>query len=131
MLDSGLKILVVDDSKFMRRIIKNCLKMMNLEDVAEASNGREGLFLLKQRNFDLILSDISMPGMNGIDFLKAVRADVSTKDIPFIMITAEAQPHIVIEVIQAGVSKYVTKPFTLKILQKNIMKVMHLQSAMH
>ncbi len=124
MLDAGLKILVVDDSKFMRRIIRNHLKKMNLEHVVEAGDGREALGLLKQRDFDLILSDISMRGMNGIELLKAVRADGDIKNIPFIMISAEAQPHIISEAVRAKVSQYVTKPFTPQILQENILKVL-------
>ena len=79
--------------------------------------------LLKKRDFDLILSDIAMRGMNGIDLLKAVRADNAIKNIPFIMITAEAQPHIIFEAVRAKVSQYVTKPFTPQILRENIMKV--------
>jgi len=126
MLDAGLKILVVDDSKFMRRIIRNHLKMMHLENVVEAAEGREALSLLKRENVDLILSDISMRGMNGIELLKAVRADAEIKDIPFIMITAEAQPHIIFEAVRAKVSQYVTKPFTPQILLENIMKVVPL-----
>ena len=128
MLDSVLKILVVDDSNFMRRIIKKHLRTMNLENIEEASDGLEALSLLKKGNFDLILSDISMPRMNGIELLKAVRAGKTTKDIPFIMITAEAQPHIIFEAIQARVSEYVTKPFTAEILQESIAKVMRPQS---
>ena len=123
MLDPELKILVVDDSKFMRRIIRNYLKAMNLERIEEASDGREALALLRKRHFDLILSDIAMRGMNGIDLLKAVRADNAIKNIPFIMITAEAQPHIIFEAVRAKVSQYVTKPFTPQILRENIMKV--------
>ena len=126
MLDTAMKILVVDDSAFMRRIIRNHLRMMNLENVKEASDGREALSLLKKENFDLILSDISMRGMNGIKFLKAVRADDGTKDIPFIMITAEAQPHIIYEAVQAKVDEYITKPFTPNILRENIVKVLRL-----
>lgn len=124
MLDPVTKILVVDDSRFMRHIIKNYLKAIGLENVVEAANGREALALLNTGKVDLILSDLSMPGMNGVEFLKAVRADADLKDTPFIMVTAEAQPHIVFEAKKARVSKYVLKPFTPKILRKNIEKAL-------
>lgn len=124
MLDPAMKILVVDDSRFMRHIIKNYLKIIGLANVVEASNGRDALALLKTERVDLVLSDLSMQGMNGIEFLKAVRADADLKETPFIMVTAEAQPYIVLEAKKARVSKYVLKPFTSNTLRENIREVL-------
>lgn len=123
MLDPSIKILIVDDSKFMRRIIKKHLRSFGLENFFEASDGKEALALLMNEKVDLILSDLSMTGMNGLEFLKAVRADDGIKETIFIMLTAEAQPHIVFEAVKARVSKYVLKPFTPEILKENIEKV--------
>lgn len=123
------KVLVVDDSKFMRRIVKKHLKTMGLENTVEASDGKEALALLKNEKVDLILSDLNMRGINGIEFLKAVRADNEIKDIIFIMLTAESQPHIVFEAVKARVSKYVLKPFTRETLQENIEKAFRLKES--
>ena len=117
-----MKILVVDDFATMRKIVKNVLKQIHLENTLEAENGKKALELLNKEEVDLIISDWIMPEMTGIEFLKACKADPKFKTIPFIMITAEAQRDNVLEAIQAGVDNYIAKPFTPDKLQDAINK---------
>ena len=117
-----MKILVVDDFATMRKIVKNVLRQIHLENTLEAENGKKALELLDKEEVDLIISDWIMPEMTGIEFLKACKADPKFRNIPFIMITAEAQRDNVLEAIQAGVDNYIAKPFTPDKLQDAINK---------
>jgi len=117
-----MKVLVVDDFATMRKIIKNVLKQINIENVIEAENGKHALEVLKKEPVDLIISDWIMPEMTGIDFLKACKEDESIKGIPFLMVTAEAQKDNIMEAIKAGVDNYIVKPFTPEKLQGAIDK---------
>jgi two-component system chemotaxis response regulator CheY len=118
------RILVVDDFATMRRILKNTLKTLGYLNVEEADDGTTAWQALNREQFDLILCDWNMPKVNGLDFLKAVRANPGTRDIPFIMITAEAQKENILEAVKAGVSNYIIKPFTGEILGSKIEKVL-------
>jgi two-component system chemotaxis response regulator CheY len=117
-----MKILVVDDFATMRKIVRNVLKQIHLENTLEAENGKKALEILNKEDVDLIISDWIMPEMTGIEFLKACKADSKFRSIPFIMITAEAQRDNVLEAIQAGVDNYIAKPFTPDKLQDAINK---------
>ena len=123
MPDPNMKILVVDDSKIMRRIIRTHLAALGFTNVSDVDGGRQALAELDRTPVDLIFSDWVMPGMHGIELLKQVRANNATCHIPFIMVTAEAQPHLIFEAVQAQVSDYVVKPFTRESLQRSIEKV--------
>jgi two-component system, chemotaxis family, chemotaxis protein CheY len=116
-LDRNMPILVVDDFSTMRRIVKNCLKQLGFDNVAEAEDGQAALNKLQSGEFKFIISDWNMPNMMGIDLLKAVRGDAKLKAIPFLMVTAEAQKENVLEAAKAGVSNYIIKPFTADVLQ--------------
>jgi two-component system chemotaxis response regulator CheY len=118
--DKNYPVLVVDDFSTMRRIIKTALKQMGIEDITEAEDGKIALQKLKLKDFKLIISDWNMPNLMGIDFLRRVRADEKYKHIPFLMVTAEARKDNVLEAAKAGVSNYITKPFTAEDLQKKI-----------
>ena len=122
-MDLGMKVLVVDDFATMRRIIKNVLKQIGFTSIIEADDGSTALAVLKKEKVDLIVSDWNMPKMTGLDLLKAVRSDESMKDMPFLMVTAEAQKDNVIQAVQAGVSNYVVKPFTAEALKEKLEKV--------
>lgn len=117
-----MKVLVVDDFETMRKIIKNVLKQINIEDVLEAENGKQALTILKNNNADLIISDWIMPEMTGIEFLKACKGDETIRKIPFIMVTAEAQKDNIMEAIKSGVDNYIVKPFTPDKLREAIDK---------
>jgi len=117
-----MKVLVVDDFATMRKIIKNVLKQINIENVLEAENGKHALTVLAGETVDLIISDWIMPEMTGIEFLKACKNDENIKKIPFIMVTAEAQKDNIMEAIKSGVDNYIVKPFTPDKLREAIDK---------
>ena len=123
MIDTGMKVLVVDDMSTMRRIVKNVLRQIGFSDIVEAENGQDALTKLKAGGFGLVVSDWNMPVMQGIELLRAVRADAELKTLPFLMVTAEAQKENLIEAVQAGVSNYVVKPFTAEVLQGKLEKI--------
>ena len=120
MAEKKTKILVVDDFATMRRIIKNVLRQAGYDDVVEADDGSTALFKLKTNSIDFVIADWNMPNMTGLDLLKAMRSEEAFKDIPFLMLTAEAQKENVMEAIQAGVNNYVVKPFTPEKLKEKI-----------
>lgn len=121
--DQNMKIMVVDDMSTMRRIVKNILKQLGFANLDEAENGQEALAKLKADKFGFVVSDWNMPVMSGIELLRAIRADGDLKDIPVLMVTAEAQKENIIEAAQAGVSNYVVKPFTAETLQEKMNKI--------
>ena len=123
MLDLSLKVLVVDDFSTMRRIVKNLLKQIGYTDIEEAEDGVQALSKLQNGGFGLVISDWNMPNMDGLDMLKAVRQEPAIKDIPVLMVTAEAEKEKVITAIQAGVNNYVVKPFTGEILKEKLDKI--------
>lgn len=116
-----MKILVVDDSSTMRRIIINTLKQIGQEDVVQAADGVEGLAALQANaDVELVLSDWNMPNMNGLDFLKKVREGKSQQELPVIMITTEAEKSNVVTAIKAGANNYIVKPFTPDVLTEKL-----------
>jgi two-component system, chemotaxis family, chemotaxis protein CheY len=123
-VEAEMRVLVVDDFATMRKIIKNVLKQINIDNVVEAENGKQALGLLKDDDIDFIISDWIMPEMTGIEFLKACKEDETIKDIPFVMVTAEAQKDSVLEAIKSGVDNYIVKPFTPEKLKDVIGKTM-------
>jgi len=124
-----MKFLVVDDFSTMRRIIKNLLHDLGYKDVTEADDGATALPLLKSGSFDFLITDWNMPGMPGLDLLRAVRADARLKSLPVLMLTAEAKREQIVEAAQAGVSGYVIKPFTAVTLKEKIDKILESGSA--
>jgi len=119
-----MRVLVVDDFATMRKIIKNVLRQISIDNVVEAENGKHALSVLKSDNIEFIISDWIMPEMTGIEFLKACKEDETIKNIPFVMVTAEAQKDSVLEAIKAGVDNYIVKPFTPEKLKEVIGKTM-------
>ena len=104
-----MRILVVDDFASMRKIIKGLLKQIGFQNIEEADDGSTALEKLKIREFDLIICDWNMPKVPGIEVLKAVRNDPRLKDLPFLMVTAEAKKDYIIEAVKAVVSPYMCK----------------------
>ena len=122
-LDKNMKILIVDDFSTMRRIVKNLLRDLGFNNTDEADDGSTALPLLEKSKYDFLITDWNMPGMTGLDLLKAVRANEKLKDLPVLMVTAEAKREQIIAAAQAGVSGYVVKPFTAVALKENIEKI--------
>ncbi|MGH8176249.1 MAG: chemotaxis response regulator CheY [Steroidobacter sp.] len=123
-MSKDMKFLVVDDFSTMRRIIKNLLIDLGYSNVTEADDGQTALPMLQAGNFDFLVTDWNMPGMAGLDLLKAVRADPKLAKMPVLMLTAEAKREQIIEAAQAGVNGYVIKPFTAVTLKEKIDKIL-------
>jgi len=121
--DKSMKILIVDDFSTMRRIIKNLLRDLGLTNTQEADDGATALPMLQNGNFDFLITDWNMPGMQGIDLLKTVRADPNLNTLPVLMVTAEAKREQIVEAAQCGVNGYIVKPFTAQILEEKISKI--------
>jgi len=122
-VDTSMKILVVDDFSTMRRIVKNILRQLDFTNIVEADDGSTALDVLQKEKINMIVSDWNMPKMTGLELLKVVRADDALKDIPFLMVTAEAQQENIIEAVKSGVSNYIVKPFTAETLGQKIKQI--------
>lgn len=121
--DPNIRVLVVDDFSTMRRIIKNILRQLGFNNVVEADDGTTAWNVLNKDKIEFIISDWNMPQMTGIELLRKVRASEEFGDLPFLMVTAEAQQENIIEAVQAKVSNYIVKPFTAEILKQKIDKI--------
>jgi two-component system chemotaxis response regulator CheY len=117
------RILVVDDFESMRRIVGQLLHDMGFRDIALADDGATALAMLRQDDFGLLVTDWHMPQMDGIELVRAVRADPRLNPIPILMVSAEATREQIIAAVKAGVNDYVVKPFTPQILQAKIEKL--------
>ncbi len=123
MLEKSAKVMVVDDFSTMRRILKNILKQLGYENIEEAEDGAQAFNKLQSGGADFIVTDWNMPNMNGLELLKAVRADGALKEVPVLMVTAEAEKENIIAAVEAGVSNYIVKPFTAETLKEKIDKI--------
>ncbi|MCX4360299.1 response regulator [Mucispirillum schaedleri] len=119
-------IITVDDSSTMRRIIKNTLQKLGFETILEAGNGVEALEVMSKNKVDMIVTDWNMPEMDGLTFVKAVRAKDEYKDLPILMITTEAAKEDILTALRSGVNNYVVKPFTPETLQEKVFKLLDL-----
>jgi two-component system chemotaxis response regulator CheY len=122
-VDKDMKILIVDDFSTMRRIVKNLLRDLGFTNTSEADDGLTALPMLQSGKYDFLVTDWNMPGMQGIDLLKAVRADANLASLPVLMVTAESKKEQIVEAAQAGVNGYVVKPFTAATLKEKIDKI--------
>ncbi len=122
-MNKNMKILIVDDFSTMRRIIKNLLRDLGYTNMAEADDGITALPMLQNSNYDFLVTDWNMPGMQGIDLLKAVRNDPKLAGLPVLMVTAESKRDQIVEAAQAGVNGYIVKPFTAATLKEKIDKI--------
>jgi len=113
-----MKILILDDSKTMLRIISNTLKSLGYTDITTGLDGEEGLIAFNSNKFDLIITDWNMPNMNGLEFICAVRK--LDKEIPIIMVTTEGGKKEVIIALKAGVNNYIVKSFTPAVLKEKL-----------
>ncbi|HEY1899839.1 MAG TPA: chemotaxis response regulator CheY [Steroidobacteraceae bacterium] len=124
-MNPNTKFLVVDDFSSMRRIIKSVLKELGYQNVTEADDGSTALPLLQAGEFDFLITDWNMPGLQGLDLLKAVRADERLAKLPVLMLTAEAKREQIMAAVEAGVSGYIIKPFTAEVLKEKLAKILN------
>ena len=123
---SEVRALIVDDSSVMRKIVERALRQAGLESlvVFEAGNGSEGLDVLKARTVDLILSDINMPAMDGLEFLRQIRLQELAPGVPVVMITTESCEEHVRQAIEAGAQGYIRKPFTAEQVKERVLSLL-------
>ncbi len=120
-----MKILVVDDSSTMRRIIKNTLNRLGYKDLFEAENGAQAWEVLQQNDgINVLVTDWNMPEMNGLELVQKVRAEEKYVDMPIIMVTTEGGKGEVITALKAGVNNYIVKPFTPQVLKEKLEAVL-------
>ena len=121
---SVLRFLIVDDFSSMRRIIRGLLKEAGYVEADEAEDGQVGLQKLYGTQFDFVITDINMPNMNGFEMLENMKQDEKLKDIPVLMITAEASKEDVLRAAQIGADGYIVKPFSKSTLEEKISKIL-------
>jgi len=123
---SSIRALIVDDSSVMRKIVERCLRQagMDLGQVLEASNGAEALALINENQPDLILSDINMPVMDGLEFIRHLKELENAKNIPIVMITTEGGEKHVLEALSLGAKGYIRKPFTPDQVKEHVIPVL-------
>lgn len=119
-----LEVLIVEDRQVMLKIIRRLLLQLGYAHVDEAANGLQALEKIRQKPYDLILSDWNMDGMSGFDLLKILRADTATRETPFILVTAESKPENILAAKAAGATGYLVKPFKLDVLEKTLDNVL-------
>jgi two-component system chemotaxis response regulator CheY len=123
---NGVRALIVDDSSVMRKIVERCLRQagLDLKQVLEAGNGAEALLVLKDNPVDLILCDINMPVMDGLEFVKQLAGVPNAKGVPVVMITTEGSEAHVVQAISCGARGYIRKPFTAEQVKEHVLPVL-------
>lgn len=118
----GKTVLIVDDSNTMRKIVSRALRQAGIDfsTILEAGDGQEALDVLSANNVDVILSDINMPNMNGLEFLKAKSEIAAIKDIPVVMISTETGADIIDEAKSYGAKGAIKKPFTPELINETL-----------
>src|SRR6202050_115816 len=123
---NALRALIVDDSSVMRKIVERSLRQagIDLKQVLEAGNGAEGLAVLQNNVVDLILCDINMPVMDGLEFVKQLAGVENAKDVPVVMITTEGSESHVVQALSSGARGYIRKPFTPEQVREHVVPVL-------
>lgn len=121
---SSKRVLVVEDSPTMRRIITNALQRIGFADIIEAENGVDALNKLEGQKIDLVVTDWNMPEMNGAELVKVLRSMPELEDVPIVMITTRGMRDDVMTAMKLGVNGYVIKPFTPDVLKAKLESVM-------
>ena len=123
-LNRDMNILIVDDSSSMRRIVTKFLANNGFSNLIEAVDGLTALEAVRNNTIDLIISDLNMPKMNGLEFLELIKAEESTRKIPFIMLTVEAIQKTMNKAIAMGVDSYIVKPIAEHVFIEELMRVL-------
>ena len=122
----NMRVLIVDDSSVMRKIVERSLRQagINIAQVLEAANGAEALGVLNQSKVDLILCDINMPVMDGIEFLRQLQSVANAKGVPVVMITTEGSESHVVQALSIGARGYIRKPFTPEQVRQHVVPLL-------
>jgi two-component system chemotaxis response regulator CheY len=123
---NALRVLIVDDSSVMRKIVDRSLRQAGLElkEVYEASNGVEALARMQQTRVDLILTDINMPSMDGLELVRQLQAVENAKGVPIVMVTTEAGESYVVQALSSGARGYIRKPFSPEQIKERIIPLL-------
>jgi two-component system chemotaxis response regulator CheY len=121
-----VRVLIVDDSSVMRKIVERSLRQagLDLSEVREAGNGAEGLTALEEGGADLILCDINMPVMNGVEFLRQLQGQKNAWGLPVVMITTEGSESLVVQALSLGARGYIRKPFTPEQVKEHVIPLL-------
>lgn len=119
-INRDVRILIADDHELTRDMVKSIVRSLGLWNLAVAENGAAAIRLIREGGIDLVICDWNMPGTTGLEVLQAVRADPKAAKIPFLMLTGEAYRKNVVEAAAAGVTAYISKPFTAAMLTEKI-----------
>ncbi len=123
-IDKSIKVLVVDDYALTRDMVKAILRQLGFQNIIGVEDGVLALQVIREDRIGLVICDWNMPRMSGLGVLREVRAQERDKNLPFLMLTAEAYRENVVEAMKAGVSDYVVKPFTAQALSEKVEKVL-------
>jgi two-component system chemotaxis response regulator CheY len=118
--DGSIKILIADDTDFIRKSVISTLEEIGFTNVSEAKDGVQALSELKKSKYDLLISDLNMPHLDGISLIRMIRSDPELKDIMIIVLTAESEKEHILAVKEIGINDYIVKPFTASVLEKKI-----------
>jgi two-component system chemotaxis response regulator CheY len=118
-----MRALIVDDQELVRTVTDILLKDAGIHETIQATNGKEALAFLKRESTDLIISDWSMPEMDGLELLRACKGDPALRNIPFVMSSGQSERAKILQVIEAGVDAYIVKPFLFNELQNILEKI--------
>ena len=118
--DTGMRILVVDDFLTMCRVVRGFLREMGFDDIVEAAHGTAALEALRASTVDVVITDIEMPMLGGFGLLSAIKKDAVLREIPVLMVTAEARKDEIVRCMQAGAAAYLVKPFTRETLEEKL-----------
>jgi len=123
-----MKILVTDDMVSMRHVMIHMLRGLGHEDIDEAVDGSQAYDMLQKRHYDLLITDLNMPKMDGKQLLKKVKTDKNLNYLPVLMVTCEDDRNKVTEIIKSKVSGFIIKPFNLRTLKRQLQKIYQSQN---
>jgi two-component system chemotaxis response regulator CheY len=122
-LNIHMKILVVDDMPLMRHVLINMLRQLDYKEIVEATDGLQALKILQDQMFDLVITDLHMPKMDGITLLDNIRKDAELVNLPVLMVTCEDSSETVKKIINAKVSGFIVKPFNMNVLAAQLTRL--------
>jgi two-component system chemotaxis response regulator CheY len=123
---NSIRVLIVDDSRYMRKVVELCLRQTGVQfrQILEAADGREALAILRDNVVDLILCDIDMPHMDGLEFVQQLAEVPNATGVPVVMITSEGGEHHVVQALSCGAQGYIRKPFSTEDIRRHVIPLL-------
>lgn len=122
--EKDARILIVDNVKIGRDLLKGALKQLGFKKIDEAENGRRAIQTLREDHFHLVMTDLKISDMTGLDLLKEIKADETLRHIPVVILTSEAKKEYIVQAIKGGASDHILKPYTLESMRKKLYKTL-------